>query len=246
MTQQLSQMTPEFETDWIAAPKELPEIPGGWSQRKFSFDGLHDGSTINLHLPADADAILDQEATLEEHERSGYVPYWAHLWPAAEPMAKFVASIDWSAESPILELGCGVGLVGLAALAKGANVIFSDCCRDAVETALFNAQENNFTNARGMILDWFNPQCSQQFETILACDVLYEERFHLPIVETLAKLLSPTGVCYLADPGRQLAAEFLRLAQDSGFEIFATDNDGNRWAPSGLGSFQILCISKSS
>lgn len=223
----------------VSAPEHLPETPGGWTTKTFTFGE----TSVELHLPADPDVVLDDEAVLEVHERTGYVPYWAHLWPAAEKMAQFVASQKWDAGQPILELGCGVGLVGLAALKTGARVVFSDCSLPAVQSAMFNANANGFTKATGVLLDWFAPELDQTFETILACDVLYEEQFHEPILNTLSKLLSPTGVCFLADPGRQLAADFLRLVNRRGFDVFAIDAAGNRWAPSGLGTFQVLCLS---
>ena len=60
------------------------------------------------------------------------MPYWAYLWPGAYLLAEAVVREPWP--EPVdgrilleaLEIGCGLGLAGLAALARGLRVQFTD------------------------------------------------------------------------------------------------------------------------
>ena len=47
------------------------------------------------------------------------MPYWADLWPAARMLAKAIVRERWPAGLHALEIGCGLGLPGIAALAMG-------------------------------------------------------------------------------------------------------------------------------
>src|SRR5512145_2718169 len=112
------------------------EIPGGWSERTVVV-GPHD---FKLLLPAEPDAFLehleDLATTGEPHLAD---PYWAKLWPAAINLAATLVRRPFPPGTRVLELGCGSGLVGLAALASGCDVTFSDYVPKAVELALENA-----------------------------------------------------------------------------------------------------------
>ena len=85
---------------------------------------------FQVERPADSYALLDDPVVLEAHERDEYMPYWADLWPAARMLAKAVAKEDWShcprsGDKPVaLELGCGLGVPGLTALARGLHCDF--------------------------------------------------------------------------------------------------------------------------
>ena len=60
-------------------------------------------------------------------------------------------------------------------------------------------------------------KCSEQFDLLLAADVLYERVNLLPIVTAIDKLLKPDGAAYIADPRRRMAEQFLELAAENNF-----------------------------
>ena len=81
------------------------------------------GRPIRLVRPTDPDRMLDDPAVRDWNRRDDYMPYWAYLWPAAYLLAEAVAREPWPVDpegGPIeaLEIGCGLGLAGLAGLAR--------------------------------------------------------------------------------------------------------------------------------
>ncbi|HVV99050.1 MAG TPA: hypothetical protein VHB77_01850, partial [Planctomycetaceae bacterium] len=130
------------------APDGLPEIAGGWAEREFELADR----TFRLTLPAAPDALLDSPDVLAAHERDGYMPYWGYLWPTSLDMGTAVLREKWKPGLPTLEIGSGIGLVGLAGLAAGLQLVFSDYDPQSVRLALFNAAQNGFSQARGMMV----------------------------------------------------------------------------------------------
>jgi len=188
-------------------------IPGGWTQREVKVGDVR----FRLTLPAAPDELLNQAAREPIGDEAD--PYWAELWPAAESLAEFVLRQSWVQDTPVLELGCGIGLVGLAALRAGLEVTFSDRQELAVATALENAARNGFLGAHGRVIDWRAPPRDSDFPLILAADVLYNTALHQPLLSTLEALLAPKGIGYIADPGRSSAEPFVAAAFGRGFNI---------------------------
>lgn len=191
----------------------LPEIPGGWTTR----DVAVAGRSFRLSVPASPDAFLDDSNVLAAHDRDGYMPYWGYLWPTSLEMAVAVLQHDWPAGQSALEIGAGIGLTGLAGLAAGLNVTFSDYDAQAVSLALYNARQNGWPHAQGLLLDWRKPG-AEQFPLIFGCDVIYEKQNHEPILNVLDAMLMETGECWLADPGRHQADAFIDLARRRHYE----------------------------
>lgn len=194
------------------APRELPDIPGGWTSRTVDLAGR----AIRLTIPAAPDAFLDDPEVIAAHNRDGYMPYWGYLWPTSLEMAAAVLQHDWPPGTAALEIGAGIGLTGLAGLAAGLHVTFSDYDRLSVEVALYNARQNGWEQARGIVLDWRQP-LSETYSLIIGCDLIYEAQNHAPILNLLQQMLAADGECWLADPGRHQADKFLAASDQQGF-----------------------------
>lgn len=177
---------------------------------------------------------------LEANRRDDYMPYWSYLWPAATTMAAAVQRAGWPAGTEILEVGCGIGLVGLAALDRGGNVTFSDYDPVAVECALLNAARNGLSAAAGgLVLDWRRP-IERQWPVILGCEVTYEPKLHRTLLDMLKAMLARDGVCLLGDPGRSQASPFVRTAREQGFAVRCLDAFLNESSQPPGESFQIV------
>jgi len=197
---------------------DLPRLHTGWGVRAFEFSGTR----LKLTLPFQPDTLLDDPNLQTASRADDYMPYWAYLWPIAIPMAEAVLRAGWPAGTRVLELGCGVGLVSLAALAAGCHVTMTDYESQALAVAEFNARLNGLTRFETARLDWRTPPATT-YPVILGCDLLYEERNLIPILELLDLMLDPSGTCWLADGGRSHTRAFVSLAQHRGFRVEVRD-----------------------
>src|SRR5919112_549670 len=90
-----------------------------------------------------SDAILD-ELLAEDDPDEDRLPFWAQLWPAGVALARAVAARPLAGQR-VLELGCGLGLVGVAAALAGATVLAVDRSPEAITFAAANAARNGVT-----------------------------------------------------------------------------------------------------
>jgi len=150
------------------------------------------------------------------------LPYWAELWPSSIALSRYILqSAEITSGVSAIELGCGVGLAGMAAARKGAEVLVSDYQPDALRLTELNWLLNLDRSPLMQLLDWRTVSLPQKFELILASDVVYEKRFFSPLVEVFTSLLSPTGQILLSEPNRKIAREFFSRLSDNGF-VFDT------------------------
>ncbi len=170
---------------------------------------------IRLARPADPDQLLDDPGVLEWNRRDDYMPYWAYLWPGAYLLAERLAcgaGLDpnlAAAPPEALEIGCGLGLAGLVALASGARVQFTDYDPAPLRFVARSAIENGFDPARftTRLLDWRDLP-DERFPMILGADVLYESRLVPLVANLLDRMLAADGVGLIASPYRVAAERF--------------------------------------
>jgi len=221
-------------------------IPGGWTE----CDVMVGPCAFRLLTPADPDQFLDHLAEPLDPGRPHLAdPYWAKLWPAAGFLAEAVLrnspplapSAEPLAPLHCLELGCGSGLVGLAALAAGWQVTFSDYVPQAVELALENAARNGLAGAGGLVLDWRQPS-NEKYPFILAADVTYDRTNLAPLLDTLDRMLAPAGEAWFGDAGRGPVDEFLRLARNRGWSVSLYDEHDRPANEATLGRCQRIVV----
>jgi predicted nicotinamide N-methyase len=119
-----------------------------------------------------------------------------------------------------VELGCGVGLPTVAALARGARVLATDHYEAALDFTVHNARTNLGREPETALLDWHAPDVEQvgTFDLVLAADVLYERRSATSLADLVPELLAPGGEAVFADPRRKDAPLFLELMGKQGLE----------------------------
>jgi predicted nicotinamide N-methyase len=168
---------------------------------------LGDGRDVTVARPREPDALIDDAAFAARDE---FLPYWAELWPSAVALTQVVARRHLHGRR-VLELGCGIGLPGIAAAMGGARVTLADWAPEAIAVARANAARNE-VEVEAVVCDWRAPDAlvaAGPWELVLLADVLYEERN----VAALLPLLPRLGrEILLADPERDTAEEFLEQA----------------------------------
>jgi len=172
---------------------------------------------IELAVIDEFERFLD-ELSREDNEGRLYLPYWSCLWDSAIGLAYHVSeSEERFFGQHTLEIGCGLGLAGIAACQAGAKVVFTDFEHDALLFAKHNAQQNGIDSAIFVQMDW-NAFCFQdKFDVILASDVIYEEQNWEPILSLLQNLLSDNGIAIFSEPNRKNADGFFECIRENGF-----------------------------
>jgi predicted nicotinamide N-methyase len=200
---------------WIESAIRSPlERPGDWVTDVYLFGGRE----IRLTRPRDPDGLLDDPAVQRQSRASDYMPYWAYVWPGAILLANYVAAERWEPDTRAVEIGCGLGLAGLAALAVGLAVTFTDYSPAALELAEYNARRNGFDRFDTRLVDWSNPP-HERFDVVLGADVLYEPRCLPDVLRVLDAMLAPGGVALLSDPDRAVADAFPQMGRERGYAV---------------------------
>jgi 2-polyprenyl-3-methyl-5-hydroxy-6-metoxy-1,4-benzoquinol methylase len=120
----------------------------------------------------------------------------------------------------LLELGCGLGFVSLAAIRAGFDVTASDYYEEALAFTEVNARHNDLPPPATRLVDWRRfPEDLGRFDLVVASDVLFEKP-NIPLVAAaFSRTLAPGGRGLLTDPGRPPAAAFPAECQRHGLQI---------------------------
>jgi predicted nicotinamide N-methyase len=183
------------------------------------------GLPLRVVRPGEPDRLLDDPAVLDWNRHDDYMPYWAYLWPGACLLAEVVAREPWptvpeGAEPPrALEIGCGVGLAGLTALARGLHVCFSDYDPAPFSYVARSAEANGFEATRYAfrLIDWREPP-DETFPVILGSDVLYERRLVPLVAGVLSRMLPAGGLGLISCPGRPSGERFPEVVRSLGLD----------------------------
>jgi predicted nicotinamide N-methyase len=202
-----------------------PGLPAGAASDLAEETFLLAGRQIRMLRPRDGDALLD-ELLAEDDPDDDRLPFWAELWPSGTALARAVAGRPLGGRR-VLELGCGLGLVSVAAAAGGADVLAVDRCPEAIAFTVVNAARNG-VQVRTAVCAFDQPErllAEAPWELVLAADVLYEPRNIPELLRLLPALVDGAGEVWLADPGRNTAGGFLAGADADGWQRESTAAD---------------------
>ena len=177
------------------------------------------GLTFRLAGLKDAADLLDLPDFAQRFVEEDLAPYGIELWPAAVMLADHVLRGEHGQGRTAIELGCGLGLVSLAAASRGWQVLATDLDPVALRFAEYNAAANGIEIAGFELLDWHTPPDGKRYDRILAADVLYQLVDHAPLLRCLDRLLADDGVALVADPHRGVADRFESMAVEHGFDV---------------------------
>jgi predicted nicotinamide N-methyase len=168
------------------------------------------GLEIPMYVVCHLESVVDREALLRE-ETMPDPPYWAHLWLGARALARHVAESLDCAGATVLDLGCGLGLPGLVAGRRGAEVWFVDREPAALEFARASARRNGLVDARFHAIDFTRPEAAgglaaRRFDVILGAEIVYDPAAYIPLANFLARHLACGGRLLLTDAFRSDAS----------------------------------------
>ena len=195
------------------------------------------GGVVTLEHPRNADDLISEV----EFARDERLPYWADIWPSATALATVVdrsaellsrltttdrANPNGGPEQALphrvraLELGCGVGLVTVAALRAGFDVTATDYYPDALLFTRRNAMRTLGMDPATRMVDWRDlPGDLGRFDLLLASDVLYERPYATLVCDAIVSSLAAGGVALVADPGRVALLTFITACEERGCTV---------------------------
>jgi len=162
--------------------------------RKFSF-----------FVPKSLDRFIDPENVLNNF------PLWAKIWEPCLILADYLASMPVNPEKRFLEIGGGLGLVGIVASSFGHKVTMTEYNHDALNFANANVHINNCSsNIEIKELDWNKPELKGTFDRILGCEIIYKKESFYPILRLFQTYLKEDGEILLSERARKSSIEFFR------------------------------------
>jgi len=146
------------------------------------------------------------------------------LWSGADRLAEFVFAHrgEYLAGKSVVELGCGLGLVGILASKCGADpVVLTDGDASTVERLEDNVALNcpNTVGVHCLQLDWSDRPSIEaivtshgRFDNVLAADVCYSDEAISPLFDAAARLIHPQGVLFLSYTQRGVHPDVVHAA----------------------------------
>jgi 2-polyprenyl-3-methyl-5-hydroxy-6-metoxy-1,4-benzoquinol methylase len=125
-------------------------------------------------------------------------PFWAKLWESSFLLAYFLGRQPVKPNCRILEIGAGIGIVGVYAALCGHKITITDINEDALMFARANALLNGLTDLEIRRLDWSDPNETSRYDVIVGSEVVYDRRSYPLLVDFLHRTLTPDGVIFLA------------------------------------------------
>lgn len=155
------------------------------------------GKTLNVLQFKDFESHLEE---LIEGKGAGIMdlPYWAKVWESSFLLAFFLGNQPVVMGQRILEIGAGIGIVGIYAALCGHRITITDINDDALLFAKANALLNGLPHLEIRKLDWNDPELPECYDIIVGSEVVYTPRSYPLLVDFLQRALTSTGMIFLS------------------------------------------------
>lgn len=161
-----------------------------------------DSQSLKLFTPASIDRFIDPDDMMVNF------PLWAKIWEASGILANYLVGLPPDPSKRMLEIGCGVGLVGVAAAKAGHRVTMTEINPDALNFARANALANGCPELRVERLDWNAPQLSGRFDYIVGSETVYKNEDIDGLEALFDRYLTSRGIVLLAEGIRSTGVAF--------------------------------------
>lgn len=192
-----------------------PRVVAGYPVRRLA---LRFGAVdIQLLVVKRLEDYVDAEALLRD-ANAPEPPYWAHLWAGGRALARLVATEVPCAGRRVVDIGCGLGVAGVLAAARGAAVTLIDTVYDALQFARANGGLNG-CRAAFVQTDLRRPGVRGRFDYCLAADVTYDPALQVALAAFLADHLCAGGRAWCAESVRTMDQGFRLACEQRGLRV---------------------------
>ena len=147
-----------------------------------------------------------------------------HIWEAGIVLSRYLYfNNDEFKDKDLLDLGTGVGIVGITAMKYGKckSVTLSDYKEDILNNAISNAKKNKVWkegSSSGLLLDWKDyEKLNKKYDVMVGSDVIYAGSPVKELAKLLDKGLNKGGKAYILIPDQRFyAVEFFKAIDELG------------------------------
>jgi predicted nicotinamide N-methyase len=189
-------MSPEFSLDAFLENYQTEVVDLTINDKAFKF-----------LVPKSLDGFVDTEDVFNNF------PLWAKIWEASIVLSEYLAGMAPDPKKNFLEIGCGMGIVGIVASAFGHKFVSTEFNPDAIAFCRANSALNATSGTPSPVitkLDWNRPSIKGHFDMIVGSEVIYNEKDFEPILRLFRTFLKPGGDIILAEGVRKTSMEFFR------------------------------------
>ncbi|MBN2124872.1 MAG: class I SAM-dependent methyltransferase [Deltaproteobacteria bacterium] len=165
------------------------------------------GKTFHFYVPSEVAPYVKGEDLFQDF------PLWAKIWEASWVLADFLGGEAPEPARRFLELGCGVGLVGIVASSFGHRVTMTENNPHALDFARANAELNRCSNLEIVALDWRRPELEGPYDGILGSEIVYREEDFQDLLGLIRACLRPGGEVLFAAGLRRTSIQFFAQMQ---------------------------------
>ena len=166
------------------------------------------GQTLKLFTPASIDRFINPDDMMDNF------PLWAKIWEASGVLASYLTGLPPNPMKTMLEIGCGLGMVGIAAARAGHRITMTELNPDALNFARANALANDCPQIAIERLDWNAPHLDGRFDTIVGSETVYKTEDIDGLEAMFDRYLNPGGTIILAEGIRRTGVDFWDRMRD--------------------------------
>ena len=165
------------------------------------------GKAFQFLVPQSIDRFINPDDPMQNF------PLWAKIWPAGTILAGYMDHLPIQPKRRILEIGAGIGLVGVVAAAAGHNITITDINPHALAFARANAAINGCRDVPVRLLDWFELQLTGRYDMIVGSEVIYKEEDIDHLIGLFKHYLKPDGTIILVEEMRKTLSAFFKQTE---------------------------------
>lgn len=187
--------------------------------------------SIEIYTVDDPASVIDGSALLRR-ESTEEPPYWALIWIGARAIAARLLDCSLPAGTSVLDLGCGLGLSGIAAAKAGGQVTFVDHLEEPLEFVRASLAHEALEATAVTRADFTTDSLGLRFDIILAADIVYDPADYRALVDFLDSHLQASGTILLTETLRADARRVIEMLGGCGMKVATEaiwiDEDGRR------------------
>ena len=180
----------------------------------FSLDSFHqiyetvstpvtiNGISLALFTPASIDPFINPNDVMHNF------PMWAKIWEASGVLASYLVDLPSNPNQTMLEIGCGLGIVGIAAAKAGHHITMTDNNTDALNFSRANALANGCPHIPVKRVDWHSPSLEGCFDYIVGSETVYKTEDINSLEFLFEHYLAPEGTILLSESVRRTGVDF--------------------------------------